>query len=274
MAAQVLMIPMLKDSYAYLVRDEASRQIAIIDAAVTKEAIRAAEEWGGSVRYILNTHHHAEVTGGNLKLKEYFKAPVLGSVLDRHRIPGLDIAVHHGEELRLGETPLTVLATPGHTRGHIVFWLQRDQIIFTGDTLCSMGCGSLFEGTAEDLAASLHRLQSLPDATKIYCAHEYTEYFLAFALSLQPKSPALLAKKAAVKQLKANQQPTVPTTILEEKQLNPYMKHTDNDFLTEVGLAGLVPPQALFEIIEREDHFYDNWRPAPDASAQTTQFIE
>lgn len=221
---EIIQLPCLQDNYGYLIRDQAEGEVASIDTPDAKciEAALSARDW--KLTHILNTHHHFDHTGGNEVLKERYGCTIVGPRNDRARIPGIDVMVGEGEVFKLGETALEVFETPGHTTGHIVYYSPVDAAAFVGDTLFSLGCGRLFEGTPEQMWDSLQKIMSWPDATKIYCAHEYTEANARFAISLEPDNAQLKTRFDEIKQLRAKQQPTVPTTLGLEKATNPFLR--------------------------------------------------
>jgi hydroxyacylglutathione hydrolase len=223
MTLQVRQFAVLSDNYAFLVRDEATGVVATIDTP-DADAIAAEVEASGWGRLdlILNTHWHPDHAGGNSALKARYGCEIIGPA-EVERIAPLDRQVSGGETVMLGSTPLKVLATPGHTLGHIAYWSEADGIAFVGDTLFALGCGRLFEGTAEQMWSSLQRLAGLPDQTRVYCAHEYTASNARFALSVDA-DPALKARADQIFAARERGEPTVPTTIALEKATNPFLR--------------------------------------------------
>lgn len=223
MTLDVRQFPCLGDNYGFLVRDTASGQVATIDTpdaeAIGREL--AASGWG-RLDLILNTHWHPDHAGGNERLKAETGCRIVGPA-EVKRIAPLDEEVAGGETVRLGETAFEVLPTPGHTLGHVAYWSPSDELAFVGDTLFALGCGRLFEGRPEQMWDSLRRLAALPDATRIYCAHEYTAANARFALSVDP-GPAVKARAAEVFAARERGEPTVPTTIAAEKASNPFLR--------------------------------------------------
>jgi hydroxyacylglutathione hydrolase len=223
MPLQVRQFACLSDNYGFLVRDEATGRVASLDSP-DPDAILAelkASGWGRLDR-VLNTHWHPDHAGGNARLKAETGCQLVGPAEVEQIFP-LDRIVGEGDTVELGATRLEVIATPGHTLGHIVYWSGADQIAFVGDTLFVMGCGRLFEGTAEQMWDSLGKLAALPETATVYCAHEYTAANARFALSVDD-SPALAARAEAVFAARARGEPTVPTTIGAEKATNPFLR--------------------------------------------------
>ena len=230
--------PCLQDNYGYLIHDQASGATAAIDTpdVAAIEAVLAMRGW--TLSHILNTHHHFDHAGGNLALKEAHQCTIVGPGHDRERIPGIDVEVRDGDTFRLGETALQVFETPGHTTGHIVYYSAADQAAFVGDTLFSLGCGRLFEGTPAQMWDSLQKILRWPDETQIYCAHEYTEANARFALSVEPGNAALQARVEEIKRLRAGQKPTVPTALSLEKETNPFLRPDSPELQRAVGAEG------------------------------------
>ena len=221
MPLTVRQFPCLSDNYGFLARDEATGKTACIDTPEASVILRELKTLGWSLDLILNTHWHPDHAGGNAEIKAATGATVIGPA-EVERISPLDRKVGDGDIVELGETRLKVIDTGGHTLGHITYFDEADQIAFVGDTLFALGCGRLFEGTPEQMWSSLSRLAALPDATAVYCAHEYTASNARFALSVDD-SPALRTRAAEVFAARERGEPTVPTTIGREKATNPFL---------------------------------------------------
>ena len=255
MALDVRLVPLLKDNYAYLLRDGASGKTAIVDPSESEPVLRLLAKLDYKLDYILNTHHHPDHSGGNVGIKEATGATVVGPQADRERIPAIDVALADGEHFRLGEADSEVMDIPGHTRGHIAFWFGGDNAVFCGDTLFALGCGRTFEGTAEQMWTSLKRLRALPPATRIYCGHEYTQANARFALTVEPANPALKARAAEIDRLRGAGQPTIPSTIAEERATNPFLRADQPEVAKGIGLAGHDPVAVFAETRLRKDSF-------------------
>lgn len=219
---KILQIPMLRDNYAYLLVCEKTKTAAIIDPSEAEPALHKIEQEGVTLGAILNTHHHRDHTGGNEGILARHQADVYGHKSDAGRIHGLSRGVEENDEIRIGETKGKVLFVPGHTTGHVAYLFENS--LFCGDTLFTAGCGRLFEGTPEQMHASLKKLMALPDNTKVYCGHEYTESNLRFAMSVEPKNPKLASRFERVQGLRSRGASTVPSTLEEEKQTNPFLR--------------------------------------------------
>ena len=220
-------VPILSDNYAWLLRDS-SGAVAIVDPADAKPIIAALEKAGGRLDLILLTHHHSDHIAGVDEVRAHFKgAKVVGAAADAHRLPKLDQAVKEGDTVSFGNASARVIDTPGHTRGQINYFFPDGEILLSGDTLFSLGCGRLTEGTADEMFASLGKLKALPGGTKVCCGHEYTESNARFALSVDGGNQALIARAAQAKQQRAAGVPTVPSSMAEELAANPFLRAPD-----------------------------------------------
>ena len=218
----VRQFPCLQDNYGFLARDEATGKTATVDTPDAGAILAALEREGWGLDFILNTHWHPDHAGGNAELKAATGAVIVGPA-EVTRIAPLDRTVAGGDMVELGESRFTVLETGGHTLGHIAYFDAEDRVAFVGDTLFALGCGRLFEGTAEQMWTSLSRLAALPDDTRVYCAHEYTAANARFALTVDP-AQALQARAEAIFAARKRGEPTVPTTIGLEKSTNPFLR--------------------------------------------------
>ena len=220
-------VAILKDNYAWLLRDSATGATAIVDPADPAPVIAAIEAAGGRLDLILLTHHHADHVAGTDAVRDRFGAPVVGAAADAHRLPRLDRAVTEADTVPLGAASARVIDTPGHTRGQINFFFADGAVLLSGDTLFSLGCGRLIEGNAAEMFASLEKLKALPDETLVCCGHEYTESNARFALSVAPDNAALRARVAEAAAPRAAGQPTVPSTMGSERAANPFLRAPD-----------------------------------------------
>lgn len=254
-ALEIVRIPCLRDNYGYLVRDPDTGIAASIDSPDPQAILRALDERNWTLHFILNTHHHWDHAGGNLALKERTGCKVIGAGADAERLPGIDRKVAAGDTFALGTKTAQVLETPGHTRAHICWWFADDGVAFVGDTLFAMGCGRLFEGSAEQMWSSLRKLAALPDDTRVYCAHEYTQNNGRFALSVEPYNPALIERMKEVDCLRANDQPTVPTTIGLEKATNPFLRPASPGLRATLAMPDADDVAVFAETRRRKDDF-------------------
>lgn len=255
MAIEVHQFPCLSDNYCWLVRDEAANVTAVVDTPEVEAINRALEEKGWRLTHILNTHHHFDHAGGNEALKEKWGCTIVGADMDASRIPGIDVRVKEGDVYQFGESSARVFEVPGHTSGHIAYHFEDDRIAFVGDTIFALGCGRLFEGTAEQMWDSLEKLMGMPDDTTIYCAHEYTQANAAFALSVEPGNPQLVERAAEIERLRADGVPTVPTTLAREKATNPFLRPSSANLQETVGLVGAPLVEVFAETRRRKDNF-------------------
>ncbi|MFN3460567.1 MAG: hydroxyacylglutathione hydrolase [Oceanibaculum sp.] len=241
-------IPVLSDNYVYLVHAAATGETAVVDPAVAPPVLAALEQKGWRLTHILNTHHHADHTGGNLALKQATGCTIVGPRADAARIPGIDVEVGEGDRYRFGGEEALVFDVPGHTRGHIAYFFAGSRALFCGDTLFALGCGRLFEGTPAQMCA-------LPADTRVYCAHEYTQSNARFALTVDPANDRLKARAAQIDRLRATGQPTVPSLLGEEMATNPFLRADDEGVAAAVGLAGADPVSVFAEVRKRKDSF-------------------
>lgn len=222
MTLTVHQFPCLSDNYGYLVRDDATGRTACIDTPDAAAILGELEKLGWTLDLVLNTHWHADHAGGNAEVKAATGCELLGPAEVSGRFP-VDRVLSPGETVRLGGTAFEVLESGGHTLGHIAYFVPSASAAFVGDTLFALGCGRMFEGSPAQMWASLQRLAALPDATRIYCAHEYTASNARFALAVDP-DPAVKARAEAVFAARERGEPTVPSTLAEEKATNPFLR--------------------------------------------------
>lgn len=228
MTLEIVRVPVLSDNYAWLIHDDASGETVAVDPGEAAPVQAAARQRGWRIDQVWTTHWHPDHVGGNEALRAA-GARITGPAREAAKIPTLDATVDEGDVVRIGESVAQVLHVPGHTAGHIAFHLADDQAIFTGDTLFALGCGRLFEGTPAEMFANMQRYADLPDATRVYCGHEYTQSNGRFALSVEPENAALVERMRAVDAARAAGEPTVPTTIGLERATNPFLRARDAD---------------------------------------------
>ncbi|WP_448585937.1 hydroxyacylglutathione hydrolase [Thermaurantiacus sp.] len=225
-ALEVLRVPVLADNYVWLARWAPGR-CAVVDPAVAGPVLERAADEGLRITHILNTHWHPDHVGGNLEIKAHTGCTIIGPAREAARIPGIDRAVDDGDRVALGDHVADVLFVGAHTAGHIAFHFAGARVLFCGDTLFAMGCGRLFEGTAEDMFRALAQLKALPPETRVYCAHEYTLSNARFALTVEPGNAALAARFEAVQGARGRGEATVPFTLAEEHLTNPFVRARD-----------------------------------------------
>ena len=255
MSAKTHLFVCLKDNYGVLLHDPASGATAAIDAPEAGAVENALQSTGWKLTDILVTHHHADHTDGIPALKERHGCRVVAPANEAARIPLVDVTVKEGDGVQVGGLAARVIETPGHTAGHITYVFDAEKLAFAGDTLFSIGCGRVIEGTPEMMWQSLLKLRALPDDTRVYCGHEYTDANIRFARSIEPDNPALAARaEQAARQIKQSQ-PTIPTTIGEEKAANPFLRADRPEVARAVGLEGASPAAVFAEVRARKNRF-------------------
>jgi hydroxyacylglutathione hydrolase len=223
-ALDIVRIPALSDNYIWLVHDPDSGETIVIDPAEAAPVLAEAKARGWTISAIWNTHWHPDHTGGNAEIKQAAGVLVTAPAGEAAKIPTADRLVKEGDVVMIGMHAATVLETPAHTAGHITYHFADDAALFPGDTLFAMGCGRLFEGTAEQMFANMQRLADLPPETQVYCAHEYTLSNARYAVVAEPENTDITARLSKVEQARAQEQATIPTTIGEERATNPFMR--------------------------------------------------
>ena len=237
MALEIIRIPVLSDNYVWLVHEPVSGETMVVDPAVAVPVLAEADARGWKITQIWNTHWHPDHTGGNAEIKAATGCVITGPAAEAARIPTLDVLVKEGDTVMLGDVAAQVLDVPAHTAGHIAFHFSDDHAAFVGDTLFAMGCGRLFEGTADQMYSNMRKLEALGDATRVYCAHEYTQSNGCFALTVEPDNVALVERMAQVTAMRERGEPTVPTSIALERATNPFMRAASVAELAERRLA-------------------------------------
>ncbi len=253
MPAEIRLFECLSDNYAILVHDAATGATAAIDAPDAEPILAALEETGWRLTDILVTHHHHDHTGAIADLKARYDCRVVASAREAPKVPLVDATFADGDEVRIGDLAARVIATPGHTLGHVAYWFKDERAVFVGDTLFSIGCGRVFEGTPGQMWDSLLRLRALPEDTNVYCAHEYTEANIRFAKAIEPANAALAARAEEVARLRAEGRPTVPSTIGAEKRANPFLRADVAEVAAHLGMAGADAADVFTEIRARKN---------------------
>ncbi len=251
----ILRVPALQDNYIWLVHEPESEATAVVDPAEAGPVMEALEARGWRLTHVLNTHHHNDHTGGNRDLKRLTGATIIGPRADRERIPEIDLALGEGDGIALGRHRARVFDIPGHTKGHIAYWFEEDRALFCGDTLFILGCGKVFEGTWDQMWASLAKLRALPPETRIYCAHEYTQANARFALAVDPDNPRLIERSRSFDALRRAGDATVPGLLGDELSTNPFLRADEAAFLAVIGLEGRPPAEVFGALRERKNGF-------------------
>tara|TARA_B100000029_G_scaffold30790_1_gene29466 strand:+ start:1072 stop:1803 length:732 start_codon:yes stop_codon:yes gene_type:complete len=224
---RVEIIPCLQDNYSYLIIDESNKTASVIDPSEAKPIINFIEKENINLKYILNTHHHFDHIGGNKDLKKKYNSVVIGYKDDASRIPGIDILLKNNQIWKADNFEAKIMHIPGHTTGHISFYFFKEKLIFTGDTLFSLGCGKIFEGTYQNMFESLNQIKKLPQDTKIYCGHEYTLQNSKFCIKHDPENLNLKKKIVEIKKKLENNIPTIPSTLKDENECNIFLRAKD-----------------------------------------------
>ncbi len=254
-ALTVHQFPCLGDNYGYLIHDEEHKLTAAIDTPEASKIEHALAQKGWRLTHILNTHHHFDHSGGNEELKAKWGCVIVGSKSDAARIPGIDELVGDGDTYSFGSHEASVLDVSGHTQGHIAYYFETERILFSGDALFALGCGRLFEGSAEQMWTSLQKLIALPDDTTVYCAHEYTQSNANFALTIEPQNSELQQRAQQINQLRSENKPTVPSNLGVEKRTNPFLRPMSRDVRETLGMPDAPLVDVFAETRLRKDNF-------------------
>ena len=252
---KIKQIPVLNDNYVYIIIDKDSGISACIDPSLAEPVIDYLEKKKIILDFILITHHHFDHVGGNIELKAKYGCKIVGNKEDKKRIPGIDILLSEGDKFKLGNSECEIIEVSGHTLGHISYFFGNDKSLFCGDTLFSLGCGRIFEGTPKQMVNSLIKIRNLPDDTMVFCGHEYSSSNAKFAISLDPKNKYL---KKRIKKIKENinkGKPTVPFELGEDKLSNPFLRFDDKDFTIRIEMDSENSVENFRIIREMKDNF-------------------
>lgn len=255
MTLELVTIPCLSDNYAYLLHNSQSGETTLIDAPEAAPIIAALEDRNWTLSEILITHHHHDHITGVEELRSRYGSRVAGASRDAHRLPALDLALSDGDTFSSCGEQVQVLGVDGHTVGHIAFYYPRSGYLFSGDSLMSAGCGRLFEGSPEQMWASLSKLRALPDTTQVCSGHEYTLSNLKFALSIDDKNPETLARVQRVTALRSENRPSVPVSLATEKATNPFLRCDSAEIKIAVGMENASDVEVFAEVRSRKDNF-------------------
>ncbi len=255
MAFDLITIPCLSDNYAFLLRDHASGEVAVIDVPDAAPIKAALAERGWTLTQVWLTHHHWDHVDGLADLLAGHPAQVVGAKADAHRLPALDLAVSEGDKVTLGSLQAEVFDVSGHTLNHIAFYVPGAEACFTADSLMALGCGRLFEGTPAQMWASMQKLMALPPQTIICSGHEYTTSNAKFALTVDPANAALISRANDIKVARAAGLPTVPSTLSDELGTNPFLRPADPGIRATLGMQTATDAEVFTEIRKRKDNF-------------------
>ena len=251
---KIEIISCLSDNYSYLIHDEESNTVAIIDPSEFKPCDKIIKKYN-KLDFILNTHHHADHVNGNLELKKKYNSKILGFSQDKKRIPGIDILLEENQKQKIGNLEFEVIFIPGHTKGHIAFFFSKEKIAFTGDTLFSLGCGRVFEGTHEEMFYSLNKIKNLPPDTKIYCGHEYTKSNLDFCLTYDTQNTSLKEKAIDIQKKLNSNLPTIPTILGQEIKTNIFLRCNDPEIKLALDLKDSSEVEVFSKLRDLKDSF-------------------
>lgn len=251
---EIHQFPCLIDNYGVLIHDPQANVTASIDAPETAAVRKALSDTGWKLTHILTTHYHADHTDGNMALKEETGCTIVGPRAEAAKVPGIDIEVGEGDTYKFGSFEARIFDTPGHTAGHISYWLPAAKVAFAGDTLFAMGCGRLFEGDAKTMWTSLSKLMALPPETTIYCGHEYTKSNAEFALTIEPGNSALVRRAEEVELLRGKGEPTLPTTLARELETNPFLRAGSPEIRANLKMPDAEEWEVFGEVRRRKDN--------------------
>ena len=250
---EVHLFPCRSDNYGVLIHDEARDKTLSIDAPEAGAVRAALQDRGWSLDYILTTHHHHDHVEGNGVLKAETGCQLIGPAGEADKIEGLDVALNDGDVFEFGSHRVQVITTPGHTIAPSTYWIAEDDLLFAGDTLFPMGCGRLFEGTAEMMWSSLEKIMALPSSTQIYCGHEYTLANGEFALSVEPGNRDLVARVEEVRAMRRERRATVPTLLARELATNPFLRPSSPEIRARLNMEDAEDWQVFGEIRRLKD---------------------
>jgi hydroxyacylglutathione hydrolase len=253
--SRIEIIPCLSDNYAYVMIDEQSKTNILIDAPEAGPILKYLKQNSLSLDFILLTHHHPDHIDGVQELRDEFNLKVVGAKRDRNRLPSLDIEVKEGDILKVGSCDFAIIDVDGHTIGHIAYIFEKGKIAFTGDSLMTMGCGRLFEGTPEQMFKSLQKFKKLPGDMKIYSGHEYTKSNIEFALSIDANNEALKNLKINVEDSISKNKPTVPSILKAEYATNPFLRQDDASIVRSLEMVHLNSSERFAKIRSLKDNF-------------------
>ena len=252
---EVVLVPARSDNYVYLLHDADSGATAVVDPGEAAPVIAALDARGWKPSHIINTHHHGDHIEGNEAVRSKYGCTLVGPKSETARISGMDVTLAEGDSFEFAGHKAEIFETPGHTLGHIAFFFPDSDILLSGDTLFVLGCGRVFEGTMEQMWDSLKKLRALPASTRIYCGHEYTQSNARFALSVDGGNPKLKAQAAEIDRLRSEGKPTVPSTLGEELETNPFLRADFPALAAAIGMEGADPVAVFTEIRRRKDNF-------------------
>ena len=251
----VNVIPCLSDNYSYCIVDSETKKVAIIDPAEFNAVDSFLEENKLSLDFILNTHHHGDHVDGNNALKKKYACKIVGFAPDHNRIPGIDILLEDQQAWKFGNTEIVTHHAPGHTSGHVFYYIKKNNLAFVGDIVFSLGCGRIFEGTYEQMFTSVTKIKNLPSQTKIFCGHEYTQSNLAFCMSIDKDNDDLKKRASEVESLRKQSNPTIPTTVARELKTNIFFRPDNPSIKNSLTLTNATDLEVFIKLRKLKDNF-------------------
>lgn len=255
MSLEIITIPCRSDNYAYLLKDEKSGEVALVDAPEAAPILATLAEKQWKLDHVLITHHHLDHVEGLAELLKAHDARVVGAKADAKRLPALDLEVEENDVIEIGDSRAQIIDVSGHTVGHIAFYFAADDAVFTADSLMALGCGRVFEGTKPQMWASLSKLAALPTNTLVYSGHEYTAANAKFALTIEPENDNLRARVAEISEKRAKSEPTVPSKLSLEQATNPFLRAGEESVKQALGMESATDAEVFAEIRTRKDNF-------------------
>jgi len=251
---KIEIISCLNDNYSYLIFEKETNTVSIVDPSEFYACDKIIKKYK-KLDNILNTHHHFDHVGGNLKLKEKYSSRIIGFEKDQKRIPGIDIMLKENQKFTIGELEFKTIFIPGHTRGHIAFYFEKNKVLFSGDTLFSLGCGRVFEGTHKEMFSSLNKLKKLSPDTKVYCGHEYTKKNLDFCIKYDQNNKYLKEKEKLINFKLENNLPTIPSSIQDELNTNIFLRCDDKGLKQSLNLKDYSDQEIFTKLRDLKDAF-------------------
>lgn len=251
----VNLIPCLADNYSYCIIDSVSKNVILIDPAEFSVVDNFLKNKNLVPNYILNTHHHSDHVGGNILLKQKYNSNILGFAADKDRIPGIDTFLKDRETIKIGNLEIETHHAPGHTSGHVFYYLKNEKIAFVGDIVFSLGCGRVFEGTMEQMYHSVNKIKNLAPETRIFCGHEYTKSNLNFCMSIDKNNKDLKIKEQIILAQRKHNIPTIPTTVMDEQKTNIFFRLDDTKIRKAISLENVTELEVFSKLRKLKDNF-------------------
>ena len=252
---EITTIKSLTDNYIWILRNNSDNLTAVIDPGESDSVNKTLKKNQWDLNQIINTHHHYDHTDGNSKLKEKWNAELVAPKQEKNKIPNIDIEVKDGDLINLAGLKAKVIHTPGHTIGHVVYYLEKEKILFAGDTIFSLGCGRVFEGSMEDMYLSLKKIKNLDPKTLIYCGHEYTENNLKFAKEVEKQNNDFNFFSNKISNLKELDLPTIPTVLEDELKCNPFLRTNNPNIASYFGVSNYSDLEIFSKLRDLKDRF-------------------